>query len=163
MPASRAYQNHAYETLPEVAATTARTKAPAARKSFPRKKAKKSHAKLFLYIIAAFAIGFLVVSRYVAVEESGRELRAARNELTEIESRNEHLQRQIDRGIDLSEVERIAIEEFGMRRLERHQMFYININSNNFGEKIDGNTQSDRDGILQGVPGILINAIETLR
>ena len=153
--ANRALQ-HAHEPVPQFSEPK---KAPAKKK---RSKSRvKSRAKLFLYIIISFTMGFLVVSRYVAVDESGRELRAARNELAAIESRNQQLQMQIDREIAEIDVYLIATEEFGMRRLENHQTFNININTANFGERI---SQLQRDGrILQGVPGILVNAIQTLR
>ena len=125
----------------------------------------KSRGKLFLCIITLFAAGFLLVSRHNMVHQTGRELQNARAELHAIESQNQHLQRQIDRSIDLMALEALATEEFGMRRIERHQMFFIDMNTTNFGERISQNR--DRvpieEGILHGVPGILIMALETLR
>ena len=153
----------AYRHTDELVSIPEYTPGTAARRKKKSITKRKSRAKLILYILMSFAIGSLLVGRYVVVEETGRELRNARIELNMIESRNQQLQLQINRAIDLVEVERIAIEEFGMRRVERHQMFFIDMNTANFGERISQNEEPADRRILSGVPGILINAIETLR
>jgi len=149
---------HAHEPSPRLEHTSSQT---------PAKKPKKkgtSRGKLFLYIVISFAIGFFLVSRHVEIQDTGVELRVAREELARVENINQQLQLQIDRSMDLAAIEQTAIEQFGMRRVERHQMFYIDMNTTNFGERIyqSNNRVSVEDGILHGVPGILIRAIETL-
>ena len=137
-------------------------KSPA--KSKKTKSKGTSRAKLFLYIVISFAIGFFLVSRHVEIQDTGRELVRAREELARIENINQQLQLQIDRSLDLAAIEEIAVGQFGMRRIERHQIFYIDMNTTNFGERIaqDRNRVPVEEGVLYGVPGILIRAIEVL-
>ena len=157
MSANRALR-HAHEPIPRL--ERASSQAPAKK---PRKKGN-SRGKLFLYIVISFVIGFFLVSRYVEIQDTGAELRIAREELARVENINQQLQLQIDRSMDLAAIEQIAIEQFGMRRVERHQIFYIDMNTGNFGERIyqSNNRVPVEEGILHGVPGILIRAIETL-
>ena len=157
MAANRALR-HVHEPIPRLEHDAHR---------IPAKKPKKkgiSRGKLFLYIVISFAIGFFLVSRHVEVHDTGAELRVAREELARIENINQQLQLQIDRSMDLAAIEQIAVEQFGMRRVERHQIFYIDINTANFGERIyqSNNRVPVEEGVLHGVPGILIRAIETL-
>jgi len=136
----------------------------APRRPVRRKKSKyKARAKMFLYIIIAFAVGFLVVSRFNQVSDTRRELQAAIVERDETHALNHHLQSQIDRSVDLDVVRQRAVEEFGMRPIETHQLFRVDISAPNFGERIHRGQPESGATILHGAPGILINAIETLR
>jgi len=138
----------------------------------PKAQKKKSSSRLtmrrqiFLWTAALTAAAFFLLWRHAALDETRRELQSVTAELNAIESTNQHLQRQIDRSIDLAELEQRAITEFGMRRIEQHQRLFIDMNTaENVGEIISQNrdTVPLEEGILHGVPGVLIRAIETLR
>jgi len=154
-----AYQQHAYEYIPQPEQSEP--------KVITRRKQSKARAgeraRLFLIILLMFAAGSLLIGRDVMIDDGTRRLAAARAELASIESRNQQLQAQIDRSLDAAEIDRIAVEQFGMRRAEPHQMIRINMNNANFGERISQGRNSNNDRILQGVPGVLINAIERIR
>ena len=135
-----------------------------------KKKKSSSRAKtqrqVLLWTFMLTAAALFLLWRYAALDESQRELQRVTAELHAIESTNQHLQRQIDRSIDLTELERRAIEDFGMRRIEHHQRLFIDMNTaENVGEINSQNldTVPIESGILYGVPGVLIRTIQTLR
>lgn len=126
----------------------------------------KVHRQVILWAIVFTVAALFLLSRHAELDDTSRQLRNITVELNAIEQTNQHLQRQIDRSINLIELEQRAIEEFGMRRIERHQILDIDMNMNeNVGEIIS--RRSDNipldEGILYGVPGVLIRAIQTMR
>ena len=129
------------------------------------KKRQKSRARLFLYIVLSFLVGFLLVSRYVIMYETANQLQETKNELGRVETNNQQLRLQIDRAVDLRALEEISVQRFGMTRPERYQLFYIDMNTSNFGERVSSTKDivPIEEVVLYGVPGILIKAIETLR
>jgi len=157
MATQRAY-NHQYEYQ-----TSVRPKVAVKKKVNPR---TKIHRKVFLWTLLFTGAALFLLSLHAEVDDTRRELRNITAELHAIETANEHLQRQIDRSINLSELEQYAISELGMRRVEAHQIFNIDMNtSDNVGEIIShrGDTVPLEEGVLYGVPGVLIRAFETLR
>jgi len=154
--AQRAYK-HTYEYS-----------APAPRQSV-KKKANpraKVHRQVFLWTLVLTAAALFLLSRHAELDNTRRELRNITAELNTIENTNQHLQRQIDRSINLPELRMRAIEEFGMREIEPHQVFDIDMNiTGNVGEIISRrlDTVPIEQGILYGIPGVLIRTIETLR
>jgi len=118
-----------------------------------------------LYTAAVFAVGFLLVSRGITVYETGISAQRARAEHAAIQTKNEQIKLQIDRAVDLKVLEGVAAGRLGMTRPERYQLFYIDMNTNDFGEKIVRKKDAVpiEEGILYGVPGVLIKAIETLK
>ena len=102
-----------------------------------KKKLKnKSHAKWLLYIAVTFVLGFWLVGRYVAMYETGNAAQKAKAEFSQIQTKNEQLKLQIDKAVDLKVLETIATDRLGMIRPERYQLFYIDMNTVDFGEKI---------------------------
>ena len=158
MAARHAY-NHQYEYQTRAAARQ-QTQAKAAS---PRGKVYRT---VILWTLMLAAAGFFLLSRHAEVDYTHRELRRVTEQLNAAEHTNQHLQRQIDRAVDLPALELRAIEEFGMRRVERHQMLDVDMNTTeNVGEIISNrpDTVPIESGVLYGVPGVLIRAMQTMR
>jgi len=155
------YQQHAYEY--EYAPQSEWNEPNVATRRKKSKAKTGARVRLFFVVLLMFAAGSLLVGRYGVIDDRTRELAAARAELASIESRNQQLQAQIDRSLDVAEIDRIAVEQFGMRRAEPHQIIRINMNNANFGERVSQGGNSGGGRVLHGVPGILINAIEGIR
>ena len=96
---------------------------------------KKTHSVKFsgIAIVAVFA--FLVLCRGVMITDKSADLDRKRNELNALITSNEKLQVEIDRSLDLDKVEAIATTELGMRRAEKYQTVYVDLEQTDFVEK----------------------------
>ncbi len=88
-------------------------------------------AKVLLVMCCAFVVlfrGVMITDRTSTVEKKQAELEA-------LVTSNEKLQFEIDRSLDLDHVEAIAKDELGMRRAEKYQTVYLNLEQTDFVEK----------------------------
>jgi len=86
-----------------------------------------------LLLIAGFA--FVVLLRGVMITEQSSSVSKKTAEHEALVTTNEKLQFEIDRSLDLDNVEDIARNELGMRRAEKYQTVYINIEQTDYVEK----------------------------
>ena len=88
-------------------------------------------AKVLLVMCCAFIVlfrGVMITDRTSNVEKKQAELEA-------LITSNEKLQFEIDRSLDLDHVEKVAKDELGMRRAEKYQTIYLNLEQTDFVEK----------------------------
>ncbi len=96
---------------------------------------KKSHSVKFSSIAIVVLFAFLVLCRGVMITDKSAGIDKKRNELNALITSNEKLQVEIDRSLDLDKVEAIAIGELGMRRAEKYQTVYVDLEQTDFVEK----------------------------
>lgn len=114
-----------------------------------RKKTKKKSSTKVKYnysavarliILAVFA--FSVLCRGVMITDKANELSTLKKELNDIKAKNQELQVEIDKTLDLTRIEQLASEKLNMRRPEKYQIVYINLDRVDYVEKADGTSQS---------------------
>ena len=84
-------------------------------------------------LIIAFSASFMI-SKYVAVNETASEIRALSKELENTRAYTSQRVYEMERNIDLSEVEESATTELGMQRPESYQVIYVNVDKDDFSE-----------------------------
>ncbi|MBQ7974231.1 MAG: hypothetical protein IJ300_00870 [Clostridia bacterium] len=84
-------------------------------------------------LIIAFSASFMI-SKYVAVNETASEIRALSKELENTRAYTSQRVYEMERNIDLSEVEEIATTELGMQRPESYQIIYVNVDKDDLSE-----------------------------
>ncbi len=100
-------------------------------------KRTKANGMLSLLLIVGFA--FIVLLRGVMITDKATNVDAKREELNALITSNEKLQFEIDRSLDLNNVETIARNELGMRRAEKYQTIYLNLEQTDYVEKVAKN------------------------
>jgi len=95
-----------------------------------KKKAREKAAnrvKNVLYIIAGFAIAFLICYRYSIIDEKFNQLEKTKRELATAQTINEQIQADIDSQTDLSYIENYAKYQLGMQKPSNSQIVYVNV------------------------------------
>ena len=88
----------------------------------------KKTLRIILSTVLVFALcaGFMM-SRNVAVYESGKRVSQKQKELNELKEYSSQKAFELDRSIDMSSVESYAQKELNMVRPEKYQTVYVNI------------------------------------
>ncbi len=112
-----------------------------------------------------FAIAFIIVGRYVSINEANTKISELKKEYNNIVATNQDIQAKIDKSIDLKKLQMIANEKFGMVRPERYQMFYIDMNLADYAENVaKEKTEDDKEKVaVMGVPGTIISAMKIFK
>ena len=128
-----------------------------------RKQKKKARAGLKKFILTAslFAVVFSIISGYVKLDEAKNNALMLQKELKSITADNQLLQQKIDSAVDLSLLQKKAVEEYGMVKPERSQTIYVDITREDYSER-KGKDEPTGKLKLHGVTGTLINSIHIL-
>lgn len=117
-----------YPTSPNVRIKVA---APKTNRAAQRKAHTAGIARVMLVVMFAF----LVLLRGVMITDKTASLEKKQAEYEALVASNEKLQVEIDRALDLDKVEAIAKDELGMRRAEKYQTVYLNLEQADYVEK----------------------------
>ena len=89
-----------------------------------------------------FAVAFCLVSREVSLYEKSSEINRLENRLEQAQSETKQAQIAAERVIDLNKLEETAATKFAMSRPEKTQTVYINIQKNDYVEKVAARNMS---------------------
>lgn len=130
-----------------------------------QKQSREKRIKAFAMVVALFVLSFIVINRYVEINEARNAMNQLRNEYNSIVATNQALQAKIDKAVDLKKLQTMASEKFGMVRPERYQMFYIDMQQDDKAENVaDKKAGDEREKIaVQGVPGTLISNMKMFK
>ncbi len=92
-----------------------------------KKKQLKSRVKLVSYMVIAFSILFAMIYQNSLITESFKEKETLKKDLATIEKENEQLKVNIEKTLNLNNVEQSAKEMLGMQKLDNSQKVYINL------------------------------------
>ena len=99
-----------------------------------KNKAKKGKTKCFLYLAISFVILFAISYRNSQINESFSELKQSQEELALIQKENEQLEVNIENGLNLNNIEKMAKEKLGMQKLTNKQTKYISLPKKDYTE-----------------------------
>ena len=121
--------------------------------------------KSFFLVSVCFVTAFFIVRGYVAIYESENNIISLQNELKEVEAENQSIKAKIDESVDLKNLQSVASEKFGMVKPENYQIFYVDLELDDYTENVDGKkSESENSDIpVESVTGVLINAAEMFR
>lgn len=132
------YQGYQYETSPRklqpeyepkknpYKQKKSSTKSMKIEKNAPKKK-MKPRAKLVLYIAIAFTILFAMGYQNSLITESCNKKEELKEEVSAIEKENEQLKVNIEKTLNLNNVEQTAKEKLGMQKLTNSQKVYVSL------------------------------------
>lgn len=135
------------------------------KKAVTAKQLRERRIKALIAVAALFVMSFIVVNRYVEINEAQNKVNQLQHEYNDIVAANQDLQAKIDKAVDLKKLQTIANEKFGMVRPERFQMFYIDMQQEDKAENLaqdKGNSERNKIAV-QGVPGTLISSIKMFK
>ena len=100
---------------------------------------KRVHASGIVKLFLLAACAFLVLFRGVMITDRSNNVNQKQEKLNALITSNEKLQFEIDRSLDLKNVETIARDELGMRRTEKYQTIYLDMAQSDCVEKVAKN------------------------
>lgn len=112
-------------------------------------------------VALVFAAAFVIVNGYVAINEAKSEILELKEEYNDMIAENQAIQVKIDKAVDLSSLQTVAEEKFGMMRPERYQMFYVDLSQNDFSESTERSKDADgeRAVAVTGVTGTITGTL----
>lgn len=122
-------------------------------------------AKSFFMVAAVFVIAFFMVRGYIAINEAENNITSLKAELRMIQAENQAIKAKIDKSIDLKNLQLVANEKFGMVRPENYQVFYMDLDFDDYTESADNkNYKKEKKEIpVESVTGVLISSADMFR
>lgn len=124
------YGNLAYDYPPEPETRTERPKRQITGKRKEKRSAMASKKiniqRMAAILTLALSAGYMI-SQFVAVHESRKEISVLEEQLRAAEAVTSQKAFELERSVDLSEIEKEATTRLGMQRPEKHQIIYINV------------------------------------
>ena len=112
-------------------------KKAAMKQQAPKSKAKTVNvAVAVFYIIVIFAVAFCLIGREVSLYEKSSEINRLESQLEQAQTEAKQAKIAAESVIDLKKIEQTATEKFGMSRPEQSQTVYINIQQEDYVEKV---------------------------
>lgn len=101
---------------------------------------KKNIRRMFAVIVVSVSAGFMI-SQFISVNDARRELKSLQAELSEQEAVTSQKVFELEKSVDLDEIERIATTKLGMQRPKSYQTIYVNVKGNDVTEKTAGEVE----------------------
>ena len=127
MKSNAAYDLSAFETA-EPRVRVVKTEKAQKEKTNGAKAIKRRMAAAFVFIVALMCVS---VYNHVMLSETQSKINAAQNQLTKLESSYDCLNIKLDDAVSLKEAEDYAVNELGMVKLDRSQIVYVNLRTEN--------------------------------
>jgi len=91
------------------------------------KEQREKQFKLTLVVIAIFAVLLTISYRNSKINEKFNQAQSLKRELSAIQKENEQLKVNIENGLNLNTIEKLAKEELGMQKLTNRQTIYVSL------------------------------------
>ena len=153
---SSAYKLETFEQWQEKK-TTHKINGP--KKSVNKKAELVKNVKKYAMIATVVVLAFMIVRGYVALDELDGNITKLKKEYTSITAENQAIQAEIDKNLDLEELQVVATEEYGMTRPERYQVFYVDLDCCDSGAKIADTEKKTEKSSFQGASGMLVDSM----
>ncbi len=113
----------------------------------------------FLKVAVCFAVAFAIVNGYVKINEINNDIAAQQADNAEVCARIEALEVKIDKAVDKEQLSTVASEKYGMIRPERDQIFYIDMEQEDFAETPGEKNKKSETSAMKGVTGSMTGAL----
>ena len=120
-------------------------------KDLPRQEVKMSKEQIkrrknIALIVAAIFVVLLTVSyRNSQINEKFNEVQKLKKELSSIQKENEQLKVNIENGLNLNNVEKLAKEKLGMQKLTNRQTLYVSLPKKDYVEAASEEVKKEED------------------
>ena len=113
--------------------------------------------KRYAMVATIVVLAFMMVRGYVAIDELDGNIADKRKEYNSITAENQAIQAEIDKNLDLEELQTVATDEFGMTRPESYQVFYVDIESGDDGVLVAEGKEEKTS--IEGASGMLVDSM----
>lgn len=115
--------------------------------------------------VLVFAIAFVIINRYVEINEASSRVSELKKEYSDQLATNQDLQAKIDKSVDLKKLQTLAGEKLGMVRPEQYQIFYVDMGMGDYSENIaESNAEDAKEKVaVNGVPGTIIGTMKIFK
>ena len=134
------------------------------------KKVKKESAfsltiKRMFVVAFSFIVAFSVVRGYVMMNEANNNISKLKEDLRMVQSENQAIRAQIDKNIDLKNLQAIAGEKFKMVRPDSYQIYYVDLKFDDYSENVKEKEEKEKENSVpvEGVTGVLISSADMFR
>lgn len=119
----------------------------------------KNIRRICAIVVIALSAGFMI-SKFVAVNETGQEIASLQKELADIESATSQMIFDMEQSVDLAEIEKEATTRLGMQRPEKYQTIYVNVKQDDMTEKTAGEVEGLGNSIMSALKKIGGNIVQ---
>ena len=112
-----------------------------------------------LMTVLCFAVAFIIVNGYVKINEISK-LDAEYNKVV---AANQDLQVKIDKAVDLEQLQQVAEEKYGMIRPERSQVFYIDMEQEDYAVTNNNKEMKNEEVTMNGVTGTITGTMNIFK
>ena len=91
------------------------------------KEQKKKQIRLTLVVVAIFTLLLTISYRNSQINEKFNEMQDLKKELASLQKENEQLKVNIENGLNLNTIEKLAKEKLGMQKLTNKQTLYVSL------------------------------------
>ena len=115
--------------------------------------------KRYAMVATVLVMAFMIVRGYVAIDEREGNIAKLKKEYNSVSAKIQAIQADIDKSLELGDLQEIAVEELGMSRPENYQIRYYELEGSDSGTII---TESDREkekASLEGVSGMMVDSM----
>lgn len=144
-----AYKDYAYKEIPQIT----KQKTTKSTQEQTKKKSKPAYLVYISWILAIAASAAFMVSTFVNVYDTRREVNILAAQLAEEETLTSQKAFELEKSVSLVEIEKEATTRLGMQRPESYQYVYVNVKQADKIEKI----ASGEEGFIKSVKGALSN------
>ncbi|MBR2916827.1 MAG: septum formation initiator family protein [Clostridia bacterium] len=138
---------------------TQTAKKPNLKKKVNKKKIMVRKVKGLSMVAAVIVLSFMMVRGYVAIDEMNGNITKLKKEHSSVVAENQVIQAEINKNLDLEELQRAATEEYNMTRPERYQVFYIDMGFGDTGVHLAENENEKEIPSLSGASGMLVDSM----
>ena len=99
-----------------------------------KKAAFVKRVRVFATFAGVFAIALGLLFTNAVIIEKSSTVNDMQKELSELTETNNQMVLDIEKNLDLKKIEEIAINELGMKRPDKYQIVYVNVEQNDYAE-----------------------------
>lgn len=103
-----------------------------------------------------FAVAFGILFTNAVIIEKASAVNDMQNQLTELTEANNQIMLDIEKNLDLNKIEEIAINELGMKRPDKYQIVYVDVEQSDYAEV---SRAEDKPSVLAATFGALGSSI----
>ncbi|MCD8390223.1 MAG: hypothetical protein LUD03_00060 [Firmicutes bacterium] len=119
---------------------------------------KKNIHRMFAVFAVSVSAGFMI-SQFISVNETRQEIQSLSAALAEEEAITSQKVFELEKSVDLDEIEKIATTRLGMQRPESYQTIYVNVKGSDVTEKTSGEVEGITNRISAFFGGIGSNIV----
>ncbi len=125
----------------------------------PQKKKSIRNFKPIVFVLILSAAAYYMISKNVVLYETGQEIKAKQQELTDLRTYTSQRAFELEQSIDLATVEQIATTKLNMQRPERYQIEYVSVNREDVTEVTAGEVEGVKNKVNKAAKSFKRNII----